>query len=148
MSAMAFYTFVIAAPIVVVLWAVLTGWLSRRHVKPVDVEMVRGSTEHFHDTPWYRQLNLGALTLTPLWLLANGFWLVSLMYLWISFVVPPLAIVFSIILLFKGTALAWGDGDRWGGDLATFLNEQYFWSFLSLALILAWSVIVLLSLLA
>jgi hypothetical protein len=55
----------------------------------------------------------GALGLTPIWLLVNGFWLSLVIYI-ISFIYfMPMAFIIGIVFFIKGKAWSWGNGNRW-----------------------------------
>ena len=86
----------------------------------------------------YRNLNVGAMTFAPFWLLSNGFVVQFFVYLAIVFTEPPVAMIWDAALLFVGTRMSWRDGRRWGNDLEKFRDEQFFWSFLGTILLVTW----------
>ncbi len=74
------------------------------------------------------RFNWGALTLTPLWLIRNGFLLSFVLYILASIFVWPLSVAFSILFFVKGTEWSWGGGRRWKNH-EEFAESQFAWSF-------------------
>lgn len=74
------------------------------------------------------RFNWGALTLTPLWLIRNGFLLSFVLYILMSIFVWPLSVAFSILFFVKGTEWSWGDGRRWK-NYEEFADSQFAWGF-------------------
>ncbi len=96
--------------------------------------------------PWYRHLNIGAMLISPVWLLANNLFGLFLLYILLCVFVPWSCMAFSLVMLVAGTRISWAGGARWGHDVERFKDEQYFWSFLSVGWIV--SVIVLVAVLS
>ncbi len=128
----AYYVIAIALTVLLILSALWVGW-KRRHI--VEFDPFDNQADFFRTEPWYKQLNLGAFLLTPLWLFMNGFWLTWLLYLFVFVVFAPLTLLFSITFLFAGTRWSWGDGSRWANNYYRFANEQYFCSNLALVML-------------
>lgn len=90
------------------------------------MESTQATPESLRETS---ALNWGALGLTGIWLLRNGFllslvlYLVALRYFW------PAAILMSFLFFFKGSAWSWGNGRRWK-DIEEFADSQYFFNFI------------------
>ncbi len=94
--------------------------------------------------PWYKQLNVGAMLITPVWLLANNLFGLFLFYVLLCAFVPWSCIAFPLAMLVAGTRISWAGGARWGNDVERFKDEQYFWSFMSVAWILCMIVLAIL----
>lgn len=81
------------------------------------------------------KMNWGALTLTPLWLIRNGFLLSFLFYILLSIFVWPLSIAVSILFFIKGSEWSWGGGRRWK-NYEEFSESQFTWNFVGIIIIL------------
>lgn len=114
------------------------AWVSR---SDSTLPLATAFNAQLNSAPWYKNLNLGACVLAPWWLFCNGMWLCAIVYLILAWLLPPLALVASLLLLFRGTRLSWGGGARWGNDVEAFLDEQHFWSTLSWVALLVWSAV-------
>ena len=134
------YIYTLAATFITV-WAIGCFYLIFRLKKRNCVHAEPEFADFFVSEPWYRKLNLGACLLSPLWLFANGFWILAIIYLVVGAIFWPLALLFSLLLLFIGTEISWGNGTRWGDDYYTFSNEQHFLSVIAIVYVIA-SVIV------
>jgi|SRR5687767_121592 hypothetical protein len=78
-----------------------------------------------------RGLSWGALLLTPLWLLRNGFWLTAAVYVLCSIFIWPIALIIAVVFFFRGTKWSWSKGQRWR-SYAEFRTSQFNWEFLAL----------------
>ncbi len=110
----------------------LTLYLSRKYKVNKSLPYPEKFNEELEKANWYKKLNYGALVFTNIWLVINGFWLSAVLYFVLFLTFPPIAILISIVLFFKGTSLSWGTGERWGNDCEAFLDEQVFWNALSI----------------
>lgn len=90
----------------------------------------------FQDTPWYLNLNLGALMFSFFWLVANGFWGWSVIYLILGSIFWPAAILLSIILFLIGNQVSWKNGQRWGNNYEEFASMQDFWNSLGVVVLI------------
>lgn len=72
--------------------------------------------------------NWGALGLTPLWLIRNGFLITALLYLIIAHYLPLLNIVIGLLFFWRGTRWSWGNGRRWK-TYEEFADSQHAWNF-------------------
>ena len=84
--------------------------------------------------PELKRYNWGALGITPLWLLRNGFWLTCVLYFILAAYFWPGTYVISILFFIKGTAWSWGDGSRWN-NAEEFVESQYIWGFVGALLL-------------
>jgi hypothetical protein len=109
----------------------LTLYLSRKYKVDKPLPYPENFNEEFEKANWYKKLNFGALVFTNIWLVINGFWLSAVLYFVLFLTFPPIAILISIVLFFKGTSLSWDTGERWGNNCEAFLDEQAFWNALS-----------------
>lgn len=117
--------------IIIAIWFVACVWLSAKNRKIQCLEYQPNLQRIFQTMPWYKKLNIGAFGLSPIWLFSNGFWITAILYLIISVVFWPIALLLSILLLFVGSEISWKDGNRWGNNFYEFSNLQYFWSTLT-----------------
>jgi len=74
------------------------------------------------------RFNWGALILTPLWLIRNGFLLSFVLYILLSIFVWPLSIAISILFFIKGSKWSWGGGRRWK-NYEEYAESQFAWGF-------------------
>jgi len=80
-----------------------------------------------------RKFNFAALTITPLWLLRNGFIVTLLIYLILVAFFPPSFLFINIIFFVKGNKWSWGDGSRWN-NFNEFCEKQIVWNQIAIIL--------------
>ena len=85
-------------------------------------------------TPDIQRYNWGALGITPLWLIRNGFWLTSVLYFILAAYFWPGTYVISMLFFIKGNAWSWGNGNRWN-NAEEFAESQYAWGFVGILLL-------------
>lgn len=95
------------------------------------------------DTPWHLNLNLGAMMFSCFWLIANGFWVWAIIYLVLSSIFWPAALVISIILFLIGNQISWRDGERWGNNYYEFASMQFFWNCLAAIVLIISGLVIL-----
>ncbi len=77
----------------------------------------------------FKTLNWGALSLTPLWLFLNGFWLTAVIYVFTIFIFWPLSLAISLLFFIKGNEWSWKNGSRWE-SFEKYSDSQYAWNFI------------------
>jgi len=90
--------------------------------------MSTGNDDIGGETEIYRRLNWGALGVTLLWLIRNGFWLTALIYIVLAAYLWPAALCLSLVFFVKGTEWSWGGGRRWN-SFEEFERSQSVWAF-------------------
>jgi len=77
-----------------------------------------------------RGLSWGALMLTPLWLLRNGFWLTTAIHVGCAIFVWPIALFIGVLFFFNGVKWSWSKGQRWR-SYEEFRDSQFNWELLA-----------------
>lgn len=83
-----------------------------------------------------RGLSWGALVLTLLWLIRNGFWFTALLYVLCSIFIWPVALVIPVVFFIWGNKWSWSKGQRWR-SYREFRDSQFNSDFLALAILAA-----------
>ena len=104
---------------------------SCRHVDPI---MSTGTNEINGKTKVEPRLNWGALGITLLWLIRNGFWLTALIYIASAAYFWPAALLLSLVFFVRGTEWSWGGGQRWN-SVEEFERSQSVWAFVGVVLL-------------
>lgn len=88
------------------------------------------------DQRFLRTFNWGALVLTSLWLVRNGFLVSLAAYVAVGWAFGFWGMTaFSAMFFFKGTAWSWGRGNRWN-SFDEFADAQATWNFSGQVLLL------------
>jgi hypothetical protein len=82
-----------------------------------------------------RRLNWGALGITLLWLIRNGFLVSAVLYVVFALYLWPATYLISAIFFLKGTEWSWGDGNRWK-SAEEFEESQFAWAFVGCLLLI------------
>lgn len=78
-----------------------------------------------------RGLSWGALVFTPFWLVRNGFWLTTILYVLCAIFVWPIAHIIAFLFFFLGIKWSWSKGQRWR-SYEEFCSSRFTWDYLAL----------------